>query len=623
MDGGLKKEIQDIMDRFDEALEADRDNREDALDDLQFIAGEQWPAEIKADREANGRPMLTINQMPQFVRQVTGDIRQANPAIDVIPGDGDASDDMADMLSGLIRGVEYQCDASSIYERAAESAASCGMGAFRTYYKQTNRGNEIVIEGISNPFAVYWDPLAKDPTRKDARFCFVTDKMGLEEFKEVYPKADVSPFESGDVTRQYDSWFSDENVTVAEYWEKKGGRVFWSKVSGVEVLEGPIEFPGDYIPIVAVVGEEMHLGDRVIRTSVIRHAKDSQRLYNYSRTAQAEVIALQPKMPYLVTARQIEGYEAWWNTANTANRPYLPYQPDQLAPPPKREQPPVASSGLMQEIMIAADEMKSTTGIYKAALGESSGEKSGIAIQQRQRESDISTSIYVDNLSKSIAQCGRVVVGLIPFVYDTTRLVRTMQPDGSARMVEFNTPIQTPVGPMYANDPSFGSFDVRIKTGPSYSTQKQESVEHMLEFVRAFPAAGEIAGDLVARNMDWPGADELAERLAKMLPPGVAASKEDIPPEQAAQEQQQQQQMMQMQQMMEQLSMAKAQAEADEAQADAAEAQADAQKAGLEVKEKEFELALRDGRMNEAIQRVVNDAVARALQARMGFQPRF
>lgn len=613
-----------IRRRFEDAREFDRENREAALDDLQFSAGEQWPENIKNEREAAGRPVITVNRMPQFIRQVTGDIRRTNPAIDVMPGDADADNDMADVLAGIIRGIEYRCDGSTVYERAAESAAACGMGHFRVYYEAGPSGNEIVIEGIDNPFAVYWDPMAKHPTRKDARYCFITEKMDRDDFVEMYPKARTTTFGTGDVTDGYRDWYTQETITVAEYFWKEDGRVFWQKMTGDEVLEGPIPWPGkrgDHIPVFAVMGEETHVGDRIVRSSVIRHAKDSQRLYNYWRSTHAEVVALQPKAPYKLTPKQIEGWESYWNNANTANYPYLPYNPDERAPgAPQRETPPVASPAMLNEISIAADEMKATTGIYDAALGDQGNEKSGVAIRQRQLESDISTSIYVDNLSKAIAQCGRVIVDMIPAIYDTTRQVRTVEQDGGSRFVDLNVPMQTPFGPIYANDPSFGSYDVRIKTGPSYTTQRQEAVESLIEFVRAVPQAAQVAGDLIARNMDWPGAEELADRLAMMLPMEMRMrDAEEMTPEQQqqmAQAMQQQQAMQQFQQAMQQSEVTKATAEAQEAQADAVEAQADAEKAQIEAAQARMAMAAQSGQLNEAIAEIVRQEVARALMAR-------
>lgn len=632
--------------RFKEAMEADRENRLRAQDDLENLTGEgQWPDDVRKEREDDGRPCLTINRLPQFVRQVTGDIRRMNPAISVIPSDEAASPEVAEIYEGLIRQIEYKSRASRVYEKAAESAAQCGAGYFRVladWVDNTSFNQEIRLESIHNPFSVYFDPAAKSETREDATFCFVTEVMSRDDFEEAFPKAEVVDAEHDERTDNLENWHESGRVVVAEYiyrdvTEREIGllatgevvdsprapmnfvrkrtvqdeRFMWAKITGKEVLEGPIELPCGHMPIIAVLGEELNVGEEVYRSSVIRHAKDPQRLYNYWSSAQTEMIALQPKAPYLVTAKQIAGFESFWQGANNSNEPFLPYNPDEKAPPPQRMTPPVPSSGMMQEVAKASDDMKSTTGIYDAGLGNRSNEKSGVAIRQRQMEGDISTSIYSDNMATAIEQAGRVIVSMIPRVYDTNRMVAVLGKDGATKLKEINGAVITQDGLMPVNDMLHGKYNVRVSVGPSYSTQRQDAAENMIDFVRAFPAAGAITADLVARNMDWPGADEFAERLQKTLPPGFID--EDPTPESMMA----QQAAMQAQQAAQQMEMRKAQAEVAQGEAEAVEAQADAEKARLEVAEQSLELAAKNGQLNAAIAQIVQAEVARALQSAM------
>lgn len=625
----MNLDISTVRKRFDDCVEDDSENREEALDDMNFAVGIQWPEDVKRQREADGRPLLTINRMPQFIRQVTGDIRRTNPAIKVVPGDGKADADMAEIIAGHIRAIEYACDATDVYERAGECAATCGMGHFRAYTTKGDDGSECVIEAIPNPFAVYWDPLAKEPTRKDARFCFVTDEMSLEDFKAQYPKADAASFEGDGTVEHLKSWWSGDVVTVAEYIWKEDGKVFWAILSGVEVLDGPRELPCSNIPVFPVFGEEIHIGQRTIRSSVIRYAKDSQRRYNYWASAHAEMVALQPKAPWVLTDKQYQGNEQYWDNANIENLPVLIYKPDERAPPPQRQAPPVSSSGMMQEIMLSADDMKATTGIYDAALGDQGNEKSGVAIQRRQIESDISTSIYVDNLAKAIAQCGRVLVEMIQRTYDTTRTIRTIGEDGAEGFEDINVPMVDEQGPFYANAPATGKFDVKIATGPSYTTQRQEAAESMMEFMRVYPQAAPVIADLVAGNMDWPGSDQVAERLRKMLPPGVVEPKdpsEMTPQEMQAMQQQQQmaQMQQQMQQMQAELQMRKAQADISKAEADAAktaaevqETQVDTQGQQLDNAQKQMELAAQNGQLQAMVAQMVEQQVRQIMASQM------
>lgn len=626
--------------RFEEAYEEDHWNRDQAIDDLEFLAGEQWPDAIRVEREEANRPILVINRMPQFLRQVTGDIRKTNPSISISPGDDDADNDLAEVYEGLVRQIERCSDAQSVYEGSAESAASCGMGWFRvlTDYESRSFNQEIKLERIYNPLSVYCDPQARDVTRKDARYIFVVDMLEQEQFEEQFPGKKVSSWESSGMPEYLSHWYDGDRVLIAEYFwrepvtrhlgQMEDGRVvdmdepgsalipvvrtrkfedydvYWAKLSGEAVLTKPRKLSTRFIPIVGVIGEEMHIGERLVRSSVIRYAKDAQRMYNYWRSAQTEVIALQPKAPFKVTPKHIGGLEPFWDDINTSNRPYVVYNPDPSAPPPQRENPPVPSTGMMQEIALAADDMKATTGIYDSALGEKSNESSGVAIRQRQLESDVSTSIYVDNLAKSIAHCGRIIVDMIPSVYDTNRMIRVLGQDEAEKIVEVNKPVLTPSGPLVVNDLSRGKYDVVVKTGPGYSTRRQEAADAQLEFIRAVPNVAQFVMDLIARNMDWPGAEEFADRLQKILPPGVVERdvSEMTPEEQQAymMEQQAAQQAKAMQEAIAQMEMRQAEADVQKSEAGAMKDMAQAQETQVEAALKGIELVVKRGLLAEA-----------------------
>ena len=404
--------------RMDEAQTADQPHRERAQDDLRNVIGDQWPEDERQEREADGRPCLTINILAQNVRQVTGQIRSLNPAIKVTAADSAANKDTAEILEGMIRHIENKSGATSVYEAATESAAASSIGYWRIradYAEGDTFDQELKIERVYNPFSVFLDPFAKDPTRKDARYGFVVEEMPKEEFEEAYPDATVNSITSDHKPANFEQWLTAESVTVAEYfWVEhkdheiallpsgqvmrgpfpkgveikrrrtvKEPQVMWAKITGADVLEGPQEFPSRYIPIVAVTGEEWHLGEETYRSSVIRHAKEPQRLFNYAASTDAEVTAMQPKAPFLVSTKQIQGLEEFWAEMGVKNRPYLPYHPDPDAGMPSRMQPPVSSQALQTQMMMAAENIKRTTGIYDASLGARSNETSGKAILAR------------------------------------------------------------------------------------------------------------------------------------------------------------------------------------------------------------------------------------------------
>ena len=640
-------------DRLDDAHSADLKNRESAEDDLRFLTGDQWRQEDREERESEGKPVLTINVLPPFVRQVTGQIREMNPSIRVLTADGRASQDVAEIFEGLIRHIEYQHDATSIYEAAAEMAAACGIGHWRVrtrYCEGDTFDQECVIERVHNPFAVFWDPSARQPTREDAGYCFIIEEMHRDKFAELYPKARAS-----DITDDHNTahktwhWRRGENVVIAEYfWIEheevavgmmedgtvvreppaplnvvkrrtiREPRVKWAKITADEVLEGPTDIPGRHIPVFTVTGEEWHVGEVMYRSSVIRHAKDPQRLFNFARSMDAELTALQPKAPYLVTAKQIAGLEAIWAEANAASRPYLPYNPDDRAPPPGRVPPPIASSAVQEQIRLAAEDLKRTTGIYEASLGQRSNETSGVAIERRQAESQNATSVYADNMIKAVNHTGRVLVGMIPHVYDTQRVIRVLGEDDQEKMVLINGVMQGAHGAIPTNDLSIGKYDVRIQVGPSYATRRQQAADGMMEFLRAVPNAAQVTADLIAGMQDWPDADRVAERLRKTLPPGLVEP-DDLGDDEARLQAEMEARLAKIVPQIQQEAMQAAEQHPDaiEAQAKAMKAQADAEKAQAEARLKQMELAQITGQIDAAVNARVGQEVARALQGAM------
>lgn len=625
---------------MDEAHDADIVHRERGLDDLRMLTGDQWREQDRRDREAEGKPVITINGLANFTRQVTGQIRNINPAIKVLPADGTAQKEVAEIYEGLIRQIEYQADAASIYEAGAESAAACGIGHWRVradYAGPDTFDQEILIERVYNPFAVLWDPTAKHPTRKDAQFCFVVEEISRDEFADLYPDKQAADATDHHKAIDYiDNWTAADNVVVAEYFwieheEQTIGltrdgqvvanpvapldivktrkvrvpRVKWAKISGVDILEGPRDIIGPYIPVVSVTGEEWHIGEQTYRSSVIRFAKEAQMLYNFARSSSAELMGMQPRAPYLVTVKQVAGLEREWSEANRANRAFLPYHPDERAPPPMRVPPPVPSAAIQTEIALAGEDMKRTTGIYDASLGAQSNETSGVAIQRRQAESQNSTSVYADNMVKAIIQTGKIICAMIPKVYDTQRVIRILGEDDQEKQVVINAVMQTQDGILPVNDLTTGKYDVRVAVGPTYATKRQESAEGMFEFTRANPQVAPLIADLVAGMQDWPEADRVAERIRKTLPPGVI-DQDDMPPEQVQQMQAAQAQAEQQQMQAAQLEQQKQATELAEADAKARKAKADADRAEVEARKAALELAAMTGEIDQlAEQRVM------------------
>lgn len=592
MDGSIAK-VEDkakflllMRERFTESETAECENRQLALDDIKHVTGDgQWPQKIKEERDREGRPCLTINRFPQFVNQVVGDQRQNRPQIHVEPVDSEGDPQTAKILEGLIRNIQYQSVANTVYDMVFAQAVRGGFGFMRVlkeYASDDMFDQNLVIKRIKNPFSVYFDPMAIEYDKSDSSYCFVTEVIRKKEYEQRFPDSQ-SPhnFEANQVGSSFEGWFTSDHVRIAEYWEKKpvektiiqlsngitmeksdatpeklqsmaqmddGGQVvtptivkervsksyeiLQSIVSGNEILDGPNKWDGKYIPIIPVYGEEIEVDGRTIYQSLIRHAKDSQKMYNYYRSSITESIALTPKAPYLVTPEQIEGFETMWKTANSKSLPYLLYNATG-AGVPARQMPAPMPQGAFMEAQAAIDDIKATIGMYDASLGSKSNETSGKAIMLRQREGDVGTFSFIDNLSRSISHLGRILVDLIPKVFDTERLVRSMGKDGSHEKVMINASRLDDGGfPVILNDITVGKYDVAVQTGPSYTTQRHEAAEGILQFMQYNPAQAPLMADLAAKNMNWPDSDEISRRLYKTLPPELKEPKEGEEPPQ-------------------------------------------------------------------------------------------
>jgi hypothetical protein len=332
-------------------------------------------------------------------------------------------------------------------------------------------------------------------------------------------------------------------------------KIKYCKINGYEILEER-DWAGKYIPVVRIVGNEFEVDGRLYVSGLVRNAKDAQRMYNYWVSQEAEMLALAPKAPFIGYGGQFEGYENQWKTANTTNWPYLEVNPDvtdgqgAVLPLPARAQPPMASSGLLQAKAGASEDIKASTGQYNASLGMSSNERSGKAILARQREGDVGTYHYGDNLARGVRHIVRQLVDLIPKVYDTQRVARIIGVDGETNMVKLNpdqpeavrkiTDQNNPdivIDKIY--NPSVGKYDVVVATGPGYATKRQEALEAMAQLLQGNPQLWQVAGDLFVKNMDWPGAQEMAKRFAKTIDPKLMEDGDKSPELQMAEQQMQ------------------------------------------------------------------------------------
>ncbi len=555
------------------AADAEAENRREALDDLRFARlGEQWPSSVLRDREQEGRPCLTINRLPAFIRQVVNDARQNKPAIAVHPVDGGADPATAEVFNGLIRHIEQSSDAEVAYDTALDFAVTCGVGYFRIntrYAADDGFDQDIAVERVANPFAVYGDPESVAADSADWNVAFVVDSVPAAEFARRWKGAEPASW-SGDGAVGAGRGRDGGRVAVAEYWRRErvmrtilalsdgqvveealyraqkpmfdalgvsvvgrpreaaSHKVTQRVLSGSGVLE-TVDWAGRFIPIVPVYGEELMIEGRRRLRGLVRDAKDPQRMFNYWRTTSTELVALAPKTPFIGRVGAFETDAPKWASANVKSHAYIEYDGPE---PPMRQAFAGVPAGALQEAMNASDDMKAIMGLHDASLGARSNETSGRAIMARQREGDVSTFHYIDNLSRAIRHAGRILIDLIPKVYGTARVVRVLGPDGAARSVGVTPGGKAdPAGALRKveaiYDLAAGKYDLTVRSGPSFTSRREEAATQMIELIRAYPAAAPVVGDLLARNLDWPGADEIAGRLAALVPPAAKVALPD------------------------------------------------------------------------------------------------
>lgn len=557
-------------------IAADDRNRASALDDLEFVAGEQWDPRDRQQRALSGRPCLTINKLPTFLHQVTNDQRQ-NKMGGKIHAVGDEDKDKAQIVQGIVRHIEYSSNASVATGTAVNSAATIGFGYYRLitqYCDEATFDQEIAFKRIRNAFTVYMDPGIQEVDGSDQTRCIITEKMPRTEFKRKYPKANASgangfPTGTGDTTLT--EWLGNDFVRVAEFykvefekawlvmtdqgpaWEKgdklihsetdlelinaqivlKNGKpmrresakrkVMWRLITAVDVLD-EVEIPCRWIPVFPVFGDEIDLDGKVIRSGLVRHAKDPARMYNYWMTAATEEVALRAKTPYIGAEGQFAGYEDQWAAANTSSFPYLEYRPvaldGTLAPPPSRQPMADVPIGTITMARTASDDVKATTGLFDSSLGARGTATSGIQERAQQLQGDTANYHYQDNSQITYRHAIRCLIDMVPKVYDAARIVKIMGEDEKISSVAINGAIEDAV------DITTARYDVTIGVGPAYSTARQEATDALIELGKNWPKLMDVAGDKVVGNMDFHGSEDVAERIKRTIPPQILGEDE-------------------------------------------------------------------------------------------------
>lgn len=559
-DAALLKEIREYC---EECISADAHNRIPAVADLEFLVGDQWPAEIKEARRRESRPCLTFNRLPTFLHQVTNDQRQNKPGIKIHPVGNGADVKKAEIIQGMVRHIEYGSNADICYDTAVNSAAAIGFGYWRivTDYENPNSFDQVLrFERLRDALKVYPDPASTQADGSDQKRCAIVRDVPRAQFKRENPKADEDT--QGAISLLGDAvmldWMNENYVREVEYYyfeytkrtlclmestgqvlfkedvpagaaikserESQIPQLMWCKATGGVILERT-KIMCKWIPVFPVWGNEVDIRGKVYRSGIIRDAKDPAQMYNFWMTSATEEVSLRPKTPFIGAEGQFEGHEDEWSQANSRTFAYLEYKPvnlgGQLAPPPQRSPMADVPAGMLQMAIHASDNIKAVTGLFDSSIGARGNATSGVQERAQQRQGDTANFHYTDNLNRSIRHCGRCIVDMIPHYYDANRVVRLMKEDSTIDSAEINQPKVDPLTQLVTevmNDLTVGDYDVTVASGPSYSTLREEASEAMVAVAGDFPKLMEVAGDLVIESMDWPGADKIAARLKKTMP---------------------------------------------------------------------------------------------------------
>ena len=601
-DGDYDPIIDEAKDFLKLCNDADTMNRQEALEDLKFVNGDQWPVELQNSRNLESRPILTINKLDGYCRQVTNQQRQQRPRIKVHGTNSQAQEKTAEVIEGMTRHIEVNSNADNAYDTAFDHAVRMGWGFWRVttnYVSEDSFDQEIYIDAIDNPFTVYFDPNSERVDGSDAERCLITTMMSKEKFRKLYPDCDDgTSFTQRGTGDSQSEWITKEDIRIAEYFyvvresatlyqlsdgtskfadgsdffkrlelaklevvDKRPSykrTIKWKKLTAVEVIEER-DWPGTYIPVVPVYGRHVVIGDKKKKFGMVRHAKDAQRMYNFWQTTITESVALAPKAKWIMAEGQDEGHENEWAGANVKSYPLLRYKQTDIdgnqAPPPQRLQPEPPPTGVMAAAQSINQDISTLMGIYDPSQ-QLPGNISGKALNGQQQQVDLTNFDFYDNLTKSIQQTGKIILDLIPHIYDSQRVMRIIGPDGKPDLVGINEPKQDEQGVWTVmHDMSVGKYDVVMDTGPGYNSKRQEAVESMVDMLKVDPALMQQAGDLIFRNMDFPGADIIADRLAAANPLAQIDEKSPIPPQVQMQLKNAQAQLQKMSQEMQQMQM--------------------------------------------------------------------
>lgn len=562
--------LEQAIKRFDDEVSLLNEEYTRMEEDLKFARNydeSMWDQRILVSRRNSEsfRPCLTVNKISEKIRTVLGEFEQLDPAVTISPVDNFADPVIAEILSGLVKHVEANSKAKMVYKTSYSNTLNSGIGGWKIDLKQDPikpETSHIIIKSIANPFQVRWDPNAKEYDKSDARYVFFIEDIPKEDFEEQYPDVDTSGWSH----YPQSDWLNRDTVKVAEYWWKdkikdklllvnrqnqkeyifqdeilpddeilsdkaidvERDKIYYGKIVHTQFIEGPFDdWPLDRFPFVFQGGDFSYIDGLTRYYGLVNDAKEAQQMYNYFISSTVEQVVMQPKAPYVADAKSIEGFMEYWQDPNSTD--LLVYDSKGgTTPAPTRNNPPVLSQGLSGMLDIANKDLMSSMGIYESNLGMQGPEVSGVAINSRQRQGSLATHPYIDNFECSLTYSAQLIIDLIPYVYDTERIVRILGPDSKEKIVMINTTVQkaqqmqlpqeshivSPSG--FINDlKNAGRYDVVVNIGPSHTTMRQENLAMMIDLLKTLPNMADTLAPILIKYIDTPAAQEVSKTLSE------------------------------------------------------------------------------------------------------------
>lgn len=316
-------------------------------------------------------------------------------------------------------------------------------------------------------------------------------------------------------------WDDGEIVRIEDKRPSKKHKIIHYKIAGDYELD-KTEFPSEQLPLPFVDNNSYYdkTGKQICR-SFFGDAKDTQRYINYLRTQSAYILKISRYDQWIGSKKNVSSNDTsrnWRDPNNTQGM--LTYDESPSGAKPEQVRPPELSQSLFTQYQLAIEDLYTSTGLYPARMGNNGDEASGKAIDARTRQGSYTTYVFFNSINRAIATGGAIVNEMIPRVYDTERVMALMTPDEGMKNITVNKEMDE-YGEQVDNDIRKGTYEVRLKPGPSYEGQKEQALQSLRDVLAADPTAFNLIADLYADNLPLANTIEIKNRLKTRVPPEI------------------------------------------------------------------------------------------------------